>query len=140
MNDARLKEFPDPMIWSRDFAVITEPVTDADRQTELIEAESKFEEREEILLFKPALDDFGTLVVGRLAGKWYAALRVRIGTREIKERLDGEQACCKRRPDMVMRACNRFNGWLDANLGQAAAQGFKNSVELVKAAHAEREE
>ena len=73
--------------------VLVEPVTEKDRQQELIEAESKFEAKEDIALFAGTGDDSGVLTVGRLAGKWFSALRVKIGTRVISERLDGEQAC-----------------------------------------------
>ena len=120
--------------------VITEPLTDADRQTELLEAESKFDARQDIELFQPAGEDSGVLTVGRLGGKWFSALRIKIGTRIINERLDSEQACSKKRADQVKRACKRFGEWLDENLGREEAKGFKNAVELVKAEHAEREE
>lgn len=120
--------------------IITEPITDADRQQELIEAEARFEAREEIALFEPAADDSGVLIVGRLGSKWFSALRVKIGTREIKERLDSEQACSKKRPDQIKRACKRFGEWLEENLGHEEAKGFKNAVALVQAEHAEREE
>lgn len=121
--------------------VIVEPVTDADRQQELIEAESKFEARAEIPLFEYIDDDNnGEMIVGRLNGKWFSALRVRIGTRIIQERLDSEQPCSKKRSDQINRTCKRFCEWLDENLGREEAKGFKNHVELVKAEHAEREE
>ncbi|MDE2098713.1 MAG: hypothetical protein KGL39_15775 [Patescibacteria group bacterium] len=135
-----LKENPDPLKWPEEWAAITEAITDADRQQELLEAEARFEAREEISLFEPAGDDAGVLAVGRLNGKWYGALRVKIGTRAIKERLDSEQPYFKKRPDLVKRACKRFGEWLDDNLGHEEAKGFKNSVALVVAAHAEREE
>jgi len=50
--------------------VLVEAVTDADRQQELIEAEAKFEAKEDIALFSPAGDDSGILTVGRLEGKY----------------------------------------------------------------------
>ena len=120
--------------------VITEPLTDADRQTELLEAESKFDAREDIELFSPTESDSGILTVGRLGGKWFSALRIKIGTRVINERLDSEQACSKKRPDQIKRACKRFVDWVEQNLGREEAKGFKNQIELVKAEHAEREE
>ena len=95
-------------VYAATHAVITEPITEADLQAELIESESKFDARQEIELFKPAGQDSGILVVGRQGGKWFSALRVKIGTREIKERLDSEQACSKKRPDQIKRACKRF--------------------------------
>ncbi len=120
--------------------VIVEPVTDADRQQELVEAEGKFEAKEDINLFTPTNEDHGILTVGRLAGKWFAALRVKIGTRLIAERLDSEQTCAKKRSVMVERACVRFGKWVDENFGHDEAKGFHNSLALVKAEHAEREE
>lgn len=81
--------------WPKDQAAIVEPITDADRQAELLEAEAKFEKREEIELFAPAGEDSGVLIVGRLAGKWFTALRIKIGTRVINERLDGKQDMAK---------------------------------------------
>ena len=120
--------------------ILTEAITDADRQTELLEAEGKFEAKEDIELFKPAGTDSGVLTVGRLAGKWFAALRVKIGTRVISERLDSEQPCTKKRPDCVKRACKRFGEWLEENLGHDEAKGFQNELALVVVGHAEREE
>ena len=45
---------------------LTEKMTNDDFQQELVQAESKFDTREEIQLFKPAEGDRGLLVVGRL--------------------------------------------------------------------------
>jgi hypothetical protein len=120
--------------------VLVEPMTPADFQAELIEAEAKFELREEIPLFTPANDDNGALIVGRFGKKWYAALRVKIGTRILGERLDSEQPASKERFDAVKRGCKRFNDWLNANLGADGAKGFQNSIADVLAKHKEREE
>ncbi len=120
--------------------VITEPLTDADRQAELIEAESRFEAREDIELFTATESDSGILTVGRLDNKWFSALRIKIGTRVINERLDSEQSCSKKRADQIGRALKRFGTWLEENLGREESKGFKNEIELVKAAHAGREE
>ena len=120
--------------------VIVEAVTDADRQQELLEAEAKFDLKEDIALFQATENDRGILTVGRLDGKWFSALRVKIGTREIKERLDSEQPCAKKRFDQITRSCKFFADWLDKNLGREEAKGFKNGIELVKAEHGEREE
>lgn len=121
-------------------AVLIESITEADRQQELIEAESKFECREEIQLFAPAKDDFGVLTVGRFGKKWFGSLRVKIGTRVLTERLDSEQPTCKERFDMVKRSCKRFTDWLIANLGADEAKGFQGSLADVLAAHKEKEE
>jgi hypothetical protein len=115
-------------------------MTPADFQAELIEAEAKFDLREEIPLFAPANDDNGTLIVGRFGKKWYAALRVKIGTRILGERLDSEQPASKERFDAVKRGCKRFNDWLTANLGNEEMKGFQNGIADVLAKHKEREE
>ena len=120
--------------------VLTEAMTEADFQTELLEAESKFDAREDIELFTPVNGDSGVMTVGRLDKKWFAALKVKIGTRIISERLDSEQTCSKKRGVMVERCLNRLNTWLKENLGHDEAKGFRNALNLVLAAHAEREE
>jgi hypothetical protein len=119
---------------------LSEVMTPADFQAELIEAEAKFELREEIPLFTPANDDNGTLIVGRFGKKWYAALRVKIGTRILGERLDSEQPASKERFDAVKRGCKRFNDWLNANLGADGAKGFQNGIADVLAKNKERDE
>lgn len=120
--------------------VLVENVTDADRQQELVEAEAKFEKKEAIELFTPVGDDKGAMTVGRMEGRWFAALNVKIGTRIIQERLDSEQTSSKKRSVMVERGVVRFQKWIKENLGEEEAKGFRNSSELVKAEHAEREE
>ena len=119
---------------------LSEAMTPADFQAELIEAESKFELREEIPLFTPANNDNGTLIVGRFGKRWYAALRVSIGTRILGERLDSEQPASKERFDAVKRGCKRFNDWLTANLGNEEMKGFQNGIADVLAKHKERDE
>lgn len=120
--------------------VLVEPMTPDDFQAELIEAEAKFELREEIPLFAPANDDNGMLIVGRFGKKWYAALRVKIGTRILGEGLDSEQPASKERFDAIKRGCKRFNDWLNANLGVDSAKGFQNSIADVLAKHKERDQ
>lgn len=119
--------------------VLTERMTADDFQQELIEAESKFNAREEIELFKPAEGDRGILVVGRLAGKWFSALRVKIGKLEMNERLDAEQKCVKARADAVSTAVNRFKEWSKANL-KDLAKGFEAAADEVIQNHKERAE
>jgi hypothetical protein len=120
-------------------SVLTERMTTDDFQQELIEAESKFDAREEIELFKPVDGDRGILVVGRLASKWFSALRVKIGKLELNERLDAEQPCCKARPDAVAKAVKRVNEWAKVNLKDLAL-GFQASFNAVAEAHKERSE
>ena len=119
--------------------VLTERMTADDFQQELIEAESKFDAREEIQLFKPAEGDRGLLVVGRFGGKWFGALRVKIGKLELNERLDSEQPCMTSRPDAVKVAVKRVNDWAKTNLKDLAA-GFQASFKEVEKLHSERAE
>ena len=118
---------------------LTEKMTNDDFQQELVQAESKFDAREEIQLFKPAEGDRGLLVVGRLGGKWFSALRVKIGKFELNERLDAEQKCVKARPDAVALSVKRFNIWAKDNLKDLAT-GFAESANSVVEAHKERAE
>lgn len=119
--------------------VVTEEMTREDFQADLIQAESKFDNREEIQLFKPAEGDWGILVVGRFAGKWFSALRVKIGKLTLEERLDSEQKAFKYRPDAVSTAVKRINDWAKANL-KDLAKGFEESFRGVIDAHKERTE
>ena len=130
----------DPELAANLKPVLVEKMTEEDYQTELLQAEAEFENREEIELFPPTKNDSGLLVVGRQAEKWFSALRVKIGTREITERLDNEQICSKKRYDQISRSCKRFTEWLTENLGEEEAKGFLNQLALVKAGHADREE
>lgn len=103
--------------------VLTEPMAKDDYQAELVLAESKFDAREEINLFQPTDTDRGVLIVGRFAGKWYSALRVKIGKLTLDERLDSEQRAFKLRPDAVRHAVKRVKDWAKENL-QKHADGF----------------
>ena len=124
---------------TKEEVVLTERMTADDFQQELIEAESIFDCREEIQLFQPAEGDRGILVVGRLAGKWFGALRVKIGKLELNERLDAEQPCTKARADAVATAIKRVKEWAKKNLGELA-EGFKTAFNSVEEAHKERVE
>jgi hypothetical protein len=120
--------------------VHTEAMTNDDMQIELVEAESKFELKEAIELFKPVNKDSGILIVGRLGENWFAALRVAIGGRKLEERLDGEQPSCKKREDAVNKTVKRFSEWLVNAMGKEAAQGFEPELDKVIKAHKGREE
>lgn len=119
--------------------VLTERMTADDFQQELIAAESAFDAREEIELFKPTETDRGILVVGRLSGKWFSALRVNIGKLSLSERLDAEQKCFKSRPDAISTAVKRVNAWAKENL-KDLAKGFQESFNAVVESHKERAE
>lgn len=135
----RLKDYFLEESKNGDPPVVTEEMTRDDFQADLLMAESKFDFREEIQLFQPQDNDAGILVVGKLAGNWFTALRVRIGKLELTERLDSEQRAFKKRPDAVSHAVKRANAWAKDNL-KDLAQGFQASFESVIEAHKEREE
>ncbi len=119
--------------------VLTEDMTAQDFEQDLIQAESKFDHREEIQLFQATEQDSGILVVGRFAGKWFGALRLKIGKLEISERLDSEQKCFKKRPDAVNHGVKRAADWAKENLKEHA-KGFDDSFRAVVDAHQERAE
>jgi hypothetical protein len=135
---AKKKDFylPDDPI---DLPVLTEDMTRDDFQTELIQAESKFDLREEIQLFQSTETDSGILVVGRFASKWFSALRVKVGKLALEERLDSEQRAFKLRPDAVSHAVKRVSEWAKANMKEHA-RGFQDSFQKVIEAHQERTE
>lgn len=117
-----------------------EDMTKEDFQADLIQAESKFEVREEITLFPQAGSDRGVLVVGRLNGRWFSALRISVGGRQITERLDSEQKSVKERADAVKTAGKRALQWLTDNLGTKASKGFEASIGETIQNHKERSE
>lgn len=65
--------------------ILTEDMTNADFELDLIAAEARFDNREEICLFPPAGVSQGILVVGRFKGRWHTALRINIDNKH-KER------------------------------------------------------
>lgn len=120
--------------------VLTDDMTEDDMQAELFSSEGKFERREEIQLFTATEHDNGILVVGRMNGKWFTALRAEIGGSKIEQRLDSEQPCCKHRYDAICKATKRFDKWVTESLGEEVAKGFKESLYQLCEAHKEREE
>lgn len=109
---------------------LTEPMTLEDFQQELIQAESIFEHRKELELFKPAGNDKGALIVGHLAGRWFSALRVTIGNLKLEERLDSEQKGFKDRFGAIEQATIRYSEWLSTYL-KDHAKGFVDSMQTV---------
>lgn len=103
--------------------VLTDDMTADDMQDELFQAEQQFERRAEVVLFKD-----GTLILGRMAGKWYAALRVKIGGKGIEERLDPAAKKFKARPDALKATIIRLQTWLSDQLGDETAKGFQDSI------------
>lgn len=116
--------------------VLTEKMAPEDFQLELVEAESKFEHRCELQLFQPAEGDRGILAVGKFGGKWFSALRIKIGKLELNERLDSEQQCFNQRADAVSTAVKRVNAWAKENL-KDLAEGFKSAFDKVEEANRE---
>lgn len=105
--------------------VVTDEMTEGDFQVDMLESESKFEAREEIVLFPATENNCGVLVVGQHGGKWHGALCAVIGGRKLSERLDSEQPSCKKRPDAVSKAIKRFAAWITETLGKEVAKGFE---------------
>lgn len=122
-----------------DELVATEDMTPDDFQQELIAAERHFESRTEIELFPRTGQDNGILIVGRLNGRWFSALRVKVGQAELQERLDSEQKSFKQRWDAIQVAVKRLNEWAKIQL-KAAAEWFKDPVARAIEPHRDREE
>lgn len=120
--------------------VLTEDMTQDDFQADLLQAEARFERREEVALFPPAGASAGVVVVGRLRGRWFSALRILVGDRRIEERLDSEQKSVKRRYDAVRVAAQRALTWLKESLGKEAARGFEAPIAAAVEGQREREE
>lgn len=103
--------------------VLTDDMTQDDFQDELFQAEQQFERRCEVALFKG-----GVLVLGRLSGKWYSALRVQVGQQKTEERLDPAGKKFKTRPDALKATVLRLQTWLVDSLGEETAKGFQDSI------------
>ena len=116
-----------------------EYMTEEDFQTELFQAESAFDPKEESVLWE-AEKDKGVMVIGKQGGKWFGAIRANIGNQKIEERLDGEQSASKKRPDCVKQTLKRCVKWIESVTDRETAKGFKNQLALVESQHAEREE
>jgi hypothetical protein len=116
--------------------VATEDMTREDLQLDLIQAESIFDAKEEIQFFV-AGEDRGLIVVGRFKEKWYVALRIKIGSHSIQERLDSEQKAFKERFDGIKIAAKKAQEWLNNNFGVDNAKGFIEP--MAKAVDAQKE-
>lgn len=103
--------------------VLVDDMSQDDFQDELFQAEQQFERRCEVLLFKD-----GLLVLGRLSGKWHAALRVQVGQLKIEERLDAAGKKFKTRPDALKASVARVQTWLVDSFGEETAKGFQDSI------------
>ncbi len=119
--------------------ILTEDMTQADFEQDLIQAEAGFENKADLELWR-AGNDVGVLVVGSLNGKWFSAVRGNVGASKIEERLDSEQVSSKKRFDAITRAAKRVNEWLRANVGKDAAKGFEEAIYKVVDAEKEKAE
>lgn len=111
--------------------VLTEPMTAEDFQNDLVRSEQKFECRVEFELFPIVGGDYGFLIVGRHTKRWFTALRVRIGTKILEERLDSEQKSVKQRYDAITQSMKRYNDWLVKNVGKETAAGFQDGIHKI---------
>jgi hypothetical protein len=116
--------------------VLTEDMTQADFEQDLIQAEAAFGDRVELILWQ-AGNGVGRMIVGSQGGKWFAAVRGNVGAIKIEERLDSEQMATKKRFDAITRADRRVNDWLKANLGKDTAKGFE--AEIIEVIEGEKE-
>jgi len=119
-----------------DEPILTEDMTQADFEQDLIQAEAAFDNKVEIILWE-AGNDIGRMIVGSQGGKWFAAVRGNVGGIKIEERLDSEQMATKKRFDAITRAGRRVNDWLKANLGKDTAKGFEAGI--IEAVEGEKE-
>ena len=104
-----------------------EDMTAGDMQAELIEAESKFDSRDEIAIFPATEREAGAIIVGRLGNAWFSAVRIVIGKLTLEERLDSEQRSFKKRYDAISHAAKRAMKWLKSEL-KDQAQGFEDPI------------
>jgi len=111
--------------------VLSEPMTAEDFQNDLVRSEQKFECRVEFELFPIVGGDYGFLIVGRYAKRWFTALRVRIGSKTLEERLDSEQKSVKQRYDAITQAMKSYNEWLVKNVGKESAAGFQDGIHKI---------
>lgn len=118
---------------------LTEDMQPGDYQQDLLQAESVFSNKKELLLWL-AGNDTGLLIVGQLGAKWYSALRGNVGAMKIEERLDSEQKAYKAREAAVNYACIRALEWLEATLGTEGAKGFAAGVKKVSEAEKDKVE
>lgn len=116
--------------------LLTESMTYEDYALELFQAESVFDLRAELEIFKPIGDDNGKLIVGKFGKLWYQALRVKIGKLELNERLDSEQKGFKERADAIESATKRFTDWSTKNF-KDQEKGFQDGLKSLIEANKE---
>lgn len=119
-----------------DNPVHEEPMAREDYQLDLLQADSEFDQVTRIPVFE-AGKDRGEFVVGSNGDDWFCAVRFSIGSQEITERLDTEQAVAKERAGAIKKASKRAKDWIVANLGKDALTGFKDQIEAAVKANEE---
>lgn len=123
----------DPMVqpWLKGMKpLLTEDMTPSDFQQDLLQAESVFSLKQELVLWNAGSDQ-GLLVVGRLGTRWYSALRANVGEKKLEERLDSEQKSYKDRYAAVGQAAKRATEWLGATVGKDLSLGFLETIQKV---------
>jgi hypothetical protein len=118
--------------------ILVEDMTQADFQQDLIEAESKFDKREEISIFEAGADKC-SIVVGVFMGKWYSAVRLNVGKHVFSERLDSEAKAFKHRWDAINTAGKRLMDII-ARVLPKDAKGFEEPLAKALEPHKERVE
>lgn len=138
---ARKKRYYDEEDEEQKTVLLEEQMCDDDFQQELLQAESRFDHREEIELFPMTDADYGRMVVGQLGKYWYAAVRARVGQVKLDERLDSEQPItAKERWGAITKAASRYQKWILETLGKDNLAGFEEPLEQALAPHKERVE
>lgn len=136
--EKRLKHFYLETDSKLENCVATEPMNNEDYVTDLLHAESVFDERSELQIFNPQGDDFGFIIVGKFGKQWYSAIRARIGSKKLDERLDSEQSSYKKRFDAVAKAAARFQKWAKDSFDKDTAAGFEQDVQSLLESNKEK--
>ena len=118
--------------------VLEEVMTQNDFQLDLIQAESRFDNRADILLSDVGNEQI-KIVVGKAKDKWYAAIRGNVGTNAIDERLSTEGKAFTERFEAIRAAAKRGLKWLKDAYPEDY-KGFKAAWDKKVEEHKERVE
>ena len=118
--------------------VVTEDMTQEDFQINLLIEDAAFEAREEIELWK-AGSDSGKIVVGKAGARWTAAIRAKIGTNTLAERMTKESKSFKNRADALTAAVDRMLGWCES-VSPGSRAGFEQKAKSIIEQQKERVE
>lgn len=119
--------------------VATEDMTSDDFQQDLLRAESVFERKAEVTLWDAGMDK-GVLVLGRLNGRWFSALRLRVGDKTLDQRLDSEQRSVTTRQAAIELAASECLAWLEERAGKECASGFRAKIMAASDSQKDKEE